>query len=94
MHLRRAANWERGLSADALEALVGAMHLDRGFEAARQFVEWVLDDAASVGALHIDGNYKACTGSDHHTAYNPNPAINSHMLIHVAGVRPGMQHHQ
>jgi len=53
-----AANWERGLSADALEALVGAMHLDAGFEAARRFVEWVLDDAASVGAAHIDGNYK------------------------------------
>ena len=55
---RGAANWERGLSADALEALVGAMHLDAGFEAARRFVEWVLDDAASVGAAHIDGNYK------------------------------------
>ncbi len=34
------------------------MHLDAGFEAARRFVEWVLDDAASVGAAHIDGNYK------------------------------------
>ena len=55
---RGAVNWERGLSADALEALVGAMHLDSGFEAARRFVEWVLDDAASVGAAHIDGNYK------------------------------------
>ena len=54
-----AVNWERGLSADALEALVGAMHLDAGFDAARGFVEWVLDDAASVGAAHIDGNYKA-----------------------------------
>ena len=41
-----------------MEALVGAIHLDRGFEAARRFVEWVLDDAASVGAAHIDGNYK------------------------------------
>jgi dsRNA-specific ribonuclease len=53
-----AAHLERGSSADALEALVGALHLDLGFEAARRFVEWLMDDAASVGAAHIDGNYK------------------------------------
>ena len=39
---------------------MGAIHLDRGFEAARRFIEWALDDAASMGAAHIDGNYKVC----------------------------------
>ena len=46
--------------ADAFEAIVGALYLDRGFEAARQFVDRVLDVCVDLDAVaERRTNYKS-----------------------------------
>src|SRR5882672_3640555 len=46
--------------ADAFEAVLGAIYLDQGFEAARQFVEqWLLREAREIAADKRHTNYKS-----------------------------------
>jgi ribonuclease III len=46
--------------ADTFEAIVAAIYLDRGFDAARRFVEHVVSDAIAHGAVATsDENYKS-----------------------------------
>ena len=41
-----------------VEALIGAVYVDKGFAAARTFVEWLMDDAARRRIAVWDVNYK------------------------------------
>src|SRR5205085_9766619 len=46
--------------ADAFEAVIGAIYLDQGFEAARGFIEqWLLREAGVIAADKRHTNYKS-----------------------------------
>lgn len=42
-----------------VEALIGAIYIDKGFAAAREFTEWLMDDAAKMRAAVLDLNFKS-----------------------------------
>lgn len=45
--------------ADALEAIIGAIYLDQGFETAKEVVhKWIIEPNTLDGSLPIDKNYK------------------------------------
>ena len=54
-----AASLRGSLSADVVEALIGAIFIDKGYAAARDFTEWLMDDAAKMRAAVLDLNFKA-----------------------------------
>lgn len=56
MHL--AASLRGSLSADVVEALIGAIFIDQGYAKARDFTEWLMDDAAKMRAAVLDLNFK------------------------------------
>ena len=56
MHV--AASLRGSLSADVVEALIGAIFIDQGYAKARDFTEWLMDDAAKMRAAVLDLNFK------------------------------------
>ena len=49
----------RTISADALEALIGAVYLDQGIESAKEFIyKWIIRPNQLSGRLETDSNYK------------------------------------
>lgn len=56
MHV--AASLRGSLSADVVEALIGAIFIDKGYAKARDFTEWLMDDAAKMRAAVLDLNFK------------------------------------
>ncbi len=52
-------NGIKKISADAVEALIGAVYLDKGLDQTRQFVKkWIIMPNLKSGAYKIDTNYK------------------------------------
>lgn len=52
------ASLRGSLSADVVEALIGAIYIDKGYAKAREFTEWLMDDAAKMRAAVLDLNFK------------------------------------
>ena len=54
-----SSNGIKKISADAVEALIGAIYLDKGLETTRKFVKkWIIKPNIKSGAYKIDKNYK------------------------------------
>jgi ribonuclease-3 len=60
------------ISADCLEALIGAIYLDSGFTGAKKFIlKWIVNPSFKTNDFQVDRNYKGklleFTHANHHT---------------------------
>ena len=69
--------------ADAFEAVIGAIYLDQGLEAARQFIQtWLLNEASDIAADKRHTNYKSLLQEYVQSAFHTHPV---YRIRHEAG---------
>src|SRR5262245_8963583 len=69
--------------ADAFEAVIGAIYLDQGLDAARQFIQtWLLNEASDIVADKRHTNYKSLLQEYVQSAFHTHPV---YRIRHEAG---------
>ena len=69
--------------ADAFEAVIGAIYLDQGIEAARHFIQtWLLNEASDIAADKRHTNYKSLLQEYVQSAFHTHPV---YRIRHEAG---------